>query len=212
MLRFLNLDAFRRAPLRRDPFEFVVTSGFLQDAAREMVAADFPSVRQGGSFPVEVLTYGPAFGHLLDEIRSDDLRRAVEEKFDLDLAGRPLLITVRGRSDLRDGRVHTDASWKLVTLLIYLNPGWEAPGGRLRLLRSSRLDDVVEEVLPEWGTLVAFRVSDRSFHGHLPHQGERRALQINWVVDERCRQRELRRHRWSAWLKRLGGARSLSFV
>jgi len=212
MFQFMDLEAFRRAPLRRDPFDFVVVRGFLRDAARESLTADFPEIRHRGSFPVGVLTYGPTFGALLEEVQSEAFRRAVEEKFGLDLTGRPILITVRGRSGPGDGQVHTDAPWKLVTVLIYMNPGWEAEGGRLRLLRSPRLDDVAEEIPPEWGVLVAFRRSDRSYHGHRPYTGERRVLQVNWVVDERRRQWELRRHGLAAWLKRLGGGKSSSSV
>ena len=35
------------------------------------------------------------------------LRQAVEEKFVVELAGRPTMVTVRGRSDGTDGRIHT---------------------------------------------------------------------------------------------------------
>ncbi len=51
--------------------------------------------------------------------------------------------------------------------------------------------------------MVAFRRSDNSFHGHHPHVGERRSIQLNWVTDARVVRRELGRHRWSARLKTL---------
>jgi hypothetical protein len=51
--------------------------------------------------------------------------------------------------------------------------------------------------------MVAFRRSEHSFHGHHPHNGERRSLQLNWVTDEAVVRRELSRHRWSARLKAL---------
>jgi len=79
------------------------------------------------------------------------------------------------------------------------------PGGRLRLLRTRNLDDVVVEVPPDYGMLVAFRRSSRSFHGHKPHFGERRVLQINWVSDASYVTHEERRHRRSAALKSLLG-------
>src|SRR5205085_9151296 len=107
--------------------------------------------------------------------------QAIEEKFAIDLAGHPTMITVRGRSDGKDGGIHTDTSTKLITLLLYLNPVWEEEGGRLRLLR--RGDDLgacAAEVAPLAGTMVAFRRSATSFHGHYPHRGERRVLQLNW--------------------------------
>jgi len=51
--------------------------------------------------------------------------------------------------------------------------------------------------------MLAFRRSERSFHGHHAHIGERRSLQLNWVTDPSVVRRELGRHRWSARLKAL---------
>ena len=114
------------------------------------------------------------------------------------------MITVRGKSDGKDGRIHTDSATKLITLLLYMNPDWPKEAGRLRLLRQADdLADWAAEVAPLAGTMVAFRRSAASFHGHHPHRGERRVLQLNWVTDEAVVRRELRRHAWSARLKAL---------
>ena len=114
------------------------------------------------------------------------------------------MVTLRGWSDGKDGRIHTDSVSKLITLLLYLNPRWEAAEGRLRILRSADdLDDYAAEIAPLAGTMLAFRRSERSFHGHLAHKGERRVLQLNWVTDKGVVRRELGRHRWSARLKGL---------
>ncbi|HEX3524897.1 MAG TPA: 2OG-Fe(II) oxygenase, partial [Stellaceae bacterium] len=129
---------------------------------------------------------------------------AVEEKFGLDLDSRPTMVTVRGRSDGKDGRIHTDSESKIITLLLYLNLAWECPEGRLRLLRGpDDIDDYAQEVVPLAGTMVAFRRSARSFHGHRPHVGERRMVQLNWVTEPAVVRRELSRHRWSARWKTL---------
>jgi hypothetical protein len=61
-------------------------------------------------------------------------------------------------------------------------------------------------VPPDAGTLAAFRRSDRSYHGHKPYEGPRRAIMFNWMTDHQARQQELSRHRFSARLKRLLGA------
>lgn len=132
------------------------------------------------------------------------LRRAVEEKFGLDLGNRPTMVTVRGRSDGKDGRIHTDSESKIITLLLYLNLAWECSEGRLRLLRGpDDIDDYAREVVPLAGTMLAFRRSARSFHGHRPHVGERRIVQLNWVTEPAVVRRELNRHRWSARWKAL---------
>ena len=40
------------------------------------------------------------------------------------------MVTVRGRTDARDGKIHSDSKSKLVTVLLYMNGTWEKPGGR----------------------------------------------------------------------------------
>jgi hypothetical protein len=132
------------------------------------------------------------------------MRRAFEAKFGLDLKGRPTMFTVRGRSWERDGQIHTDSTTKIITVLIYMNPNWEESGGRLRLLRSGTdIEDVLVEVPPEEGTLIGFRRSDNSWHGHKPFIGPRRVIQMNWVTSERVLRSETRRHRVSAAFKKL---------
>jgi hypothetical protein len=190
--------------LQRQPFDYLVVPGFVKPEARTAVNADYPRIDTPGSFPVSELTYGPAFRSLLDTLTGPEVRRAFEDKFGLDLTGRPTMVTVRGRCGTRDGNIHTDAETKIITALIYMNPAWESSGGRLRLLRSAHdLDDVIVEVPPTEGTLVAFRRSANSYHGHKLFIGARRVIQLNWVTGEGVKQRELMRHRVSAWVKKL---------
>ncbi len=203
-MTLLDLDRLRAAALCRDPFDFVVVEGFVRRDELRPLVADFPHVPGHGSFPVESLACGPLFSRLVVALTGPALRGAVEEKFGLDLDSRPTLVTVRGRSDGKDGRIHTDSESKIITLLLYLNLAWERPEGRLRLLRGpDDIDDYVREVAPLAGTMLAFRRSVRSFHGHRPHVGERRMVQLNWVTEPAVIRRELNRHRWSARWKAL---------
>lgn len=200
----LDLERLRAAPLRRDPFDFVIVEGFIPAARLPPLLADFPAVRRHGSFPLAALSCGAGFAALAAELEGEALRCEIERKFAIDLAGRPTMITVRGQSDGKDGRIHTDSATKLVTLLLYMNPDWAEAAGRLRLLRrADDLDDCAAEIAPLAGTMVAFRRSETSFHGHYPHRGERRVVQLNWVTDASVVRRELGRHGWSARLKAL---------
>ena len=123
------------------------------------------------------------------------------------------MVTVRGQARPSDGGIHADAASKLITVLIYMNEAWEAPGGRLRLLhRPDDLDSTVAEVPPEAGTLLAFRVTPHSWHGHHPASGPRRVVQLNWVVSERVVRRERLRHGLSARVKRLFGRRAITSI
>lgn len=203
-LSILDLDRLQAAPLCRDPFDFVVVEDFVRAADLDSVVDDFPDIRGHGSFPVDTLRFGPGFARLISALTGPSLRVAIEKKFGIDLRGHPTLVTVRGKSDGKDGRIHTDSESKIITLLLYLNPGWDRAEGRLRLLRSpDDIEDYVCEVPPLAGTMLAFRRSERSFHGHHPHIGERRLLQLNWVTEPGVVRRELNRHRWSARLKAL---------
>jgi SM-20-related protein len=207
----LDLDRLRAAPLEHDPFEFVVVDNFVRPEAVPAILDDFPAVRGAGSFPVESFEYGPVFGRLVAALIGPELARVVADKFAVDLAGRPTMLTVRGTGDTRDGFIHTDSPSKIITLLLYMNPVWEHAEGRLRLLRSAHdLDDFAREVVPLAGTMLAFRRSERSFHGHRTFLGPRRVLQLNWVRDPSVVRRELGRHRWSARLKALNPLAALA--
>ena len=202
----LDLAAFRAMPLEREPFQYLVVPAFIKREALSRINADYPKIAERGSFPATQVAYGPAFQALLDQLEGDEFRKAFEEKFGLELAGRPTTTTVRGQCGRGDGKIHTDSLSKIITVLIYMNPTWEKPGGRLRLLRSgSDLNDVLVEVPPVEGTLVAFKRADNSWHGHEPFVGERRVIQFNWVTSEGNRQIAMLRHHASASLKRLLG-------
>jgi SM-20-related protein len=202
----LDLAAFRATPLTREPFPFVIVPQFVKSAARAAVNADYPSIDSPGSFPLSELTYGPGFQMLLDELGGPEFREACEEKFDIDLSGRASMITVRGRCGTRDGNIHTDAVTKLITVLIYMNPTWEQTGGCLRLLRSAHdLEDYIVEIPPIEGTLLAFRRTNNSWHGHKLFVGPRRVIQFNWVTTQGVERREIFRHRVSALMKKTLG-------
>jgi SM-20-related protein len=200
----LKLDAFRATPLVKEPFEHLIVPGFISNAAFAEIIADYPKIAARGSFPVDEVPYGPAFQTLLDALEGDEFREAFEDKFGVDLSGRPTVTTVRGWCGQGDGQIHTDSKSKIITVLIYMNPAWEQPGGRLRLLRSGKdLNAVISEVPPVAGTLLAFKRSDNSWHGHEPFVGERRVIQFNWLTSQGNRQIAMLRHHASASFKRV---------
>lgn len=201
----VDLERFERTPLTREPFEHLVVREFVKRDARKAINDDYPKLQRPGSFPLSETTFGPKFKELIDDLNSTEFRAAFERKFSINLTGLPTMITVRGHcSKEKDGKIHTDSRTKIITVLLYMNPNWENAGGQLRLLRSGRdLDDVILEVPPIEGTLLAFKRSDNSWHGHKPFTGERRVIQFNWVTTEEVALREQRRHRFSATIKKI---------
>jgi len=199
----IDYAAFGAAPLQREPFDYVVAPGFVSPEAAAAASASFPGPDLPGVLPAPDSSPDTAFGRLLAELRSPRTTAVFAQKFGVPLDPGTLMVTLRARTRRADGRIHTDSTTKLVTALIYLNDGWAAEGGRLRLLRGpDNVDDMIAEVPPLAGTLLAFRRTDDSWHGHKPFEGIRRAVMLNWMVDAATARRELRRHAMSAGLKR----------
>jgi len=200
----LDLDRLRATPVNPDPYDHLIVPGFIRAEALAAVNRDFPEIGKPGSFPASELSFGATFRALLDQIQGPEMTAVFAEKFGIDLEGRPTMVTVRGRAQAKDGQIHTDSKTKIVTVLIYMNPSWEAPEGRLRLLRSpDSLDDMAVEVPPQEGTLLAFRNGPTAWHGHASFTGPRRVIQLNWVTGPDVVRREQFRHALSAKLKRL---------
>ena len=200
----IDLAVLSHAPLRREPFDYVVAPGFVRPEAAEAIERDFPGIGDTGSYVPASLSYGPAFARLLDALRAPGLTAALSEKFGVDLSSLPVLETVRGRTGARDGRIHYDRAGKVMTALLYLNSGWQEKSGWLRLLRSGDdLEDYAEEVPPEMGTLLAFRCTPNAWHGHKTFIGPRRAIQLNWIDGRVQCAWEQGRHWLSAATKKL---------
>ena len=202
---YLDLEKFTKTPLNTDPFEFMTIEGFVKKDGLDASRSHYPEVPGPGSHPSGVLKIEGAFKELIDELHGDEFRKAVEKKFDIDLKDRPTMYTVRGFCRQRDGQIHTDSKTKIITVLVYMNEdNWPTDGGRLRILRSGTdLEDYVAEVEPKGGTLIIFRRSDNSWHGHHPYEGKRRAIQLNWVLDQSVVEREQGRHGFSSKIKKL---------
>ena len=201
----LRLDTLRATPVQHDPFDYVVVKDFVEPEKLRQAVADYPQVPGPGSHPPASLKIEGVFKELIDEMLDTPFRKAVEEKFDIDLTDRPTMYTVRGFCRARDGKIHTDSKTKIITVLLYMNDAsWESSTGRLRILRNgSDLENYAAEIEPAGGTLLIFRRSDTSWHGHHPFEGKRRAIQLNWVTDQSVVDREQGRHAFSSTLKRL---------
>ncbi len=200
----LNLAALRSAELVREPFEFTIVPGFLGADSLKHINETYPPIAKGGSYPIESLTDAEVVLDVINELDGAEFQAAVAEKFDVDLSGRPKMYSLRGHTRAKDGQIHTDSKDKIITVLLYLNEDWQHDGGKLRLLRSgNNVDDFVAEVAPDNGTLLIFKRSDTSWHGHHPFEGPRRSLQMNWMVDEGKRGFHRVRHKLSAAVKRL---------
>jgi hypothetical protein len=204
-MQILDLDALDRAPVRHDPCDFFVVPQFVRADRLDTVNRDYPLIDGPGNFPTEDLSFGPVFGLLLEELRSDELKRRIAAKLGMDLDGNPLQITVRKYSEASDGNVHNDSQMKRVTALIYFNLTWPHEGGRLRPLRSPKnIDDYQAEVVPEGGTLLVLRRNETSFHGFKPCEAERRSLQMYYVSpkrDHRAEKKLTLKKRIKRWLK-----------
>ncbi|MGD9867225.1 MAG: 2OG-Fe(II) oxygenase [Hyphomicrobiales bacterium] len=206
-MKHLDIAALKSAKLRHDPFEYTIVPGFLNAASLRKVISTYPDIMKGGSYPLDTVNPGPDLQSVIDEMDSPEFERVIEEKFDVRLKGQPKMYSLRGYCRGTDGKIHTDSRDKIITVLLYLNDKWNEPGGKLRMLRTGTdLEDFSEEVPPDNGTLLVFRRSDRSWHGHGSFDGVRRSIQMNWMVSEGRKGFHAFRHKLSARFKKLVSA------
>lgn len=203
-----DFAALRAAPVSADPFPHILLERFIRPEALPEVAAALPKMKGRGSFPIGAVRLGPAAKSAIAALEGPEFRAIVAEKFGLDLKGAPLMTTLRGRSDVQDGHIHTDSSAKRVTILLYLNPGhgeaWARHEGCLRLLRDGQnLENYAAEVPPVDGTLLVFPNGPTTWHGHKQFIGERYVVQMNYMTTSAKAKAEMRRHHVSAFIKRI---------
>jgi hypothetical protein len=203
----LAIDKLKAAKVETKPFSYTIVSGFLSPAMVSRINATYPKIDKGGSYPIESLDANMAIKEVIDELDGPEFERAIAEKFDVELNGRPKMYSLRGYTRAKDGQIHTDSKDKIITVLLYLNENWQQPGGRLRILNNGTdVDNFVAEVPPDNGTLLVFKRADNSWHGHHPFEGPRRSLQMNWMTSEGSKGWHKVRHTLSAAMKRLTAA------
>ncbi len=202
----LDYAKLTATPVAMDPFPHVVVPEFVPPATLDSVLADLPALGKRGSFPIGSVRLGPNAQALMQALEGPPLRQAIEGLFGLDLGDAPTMVTLRGWTNERDGRIHCDLLAKRVTVLLYLNPqtdAWARQEGCLRLLRGPKdLEDFAVEVPPINGTLLVFPNGPTTWHGHRQFVGPRHSVQLNYMTTDDKARSELRRHRLSAFVKR----------
>jgi 2OG-Fe(II) oxygenase superfamily len=163
-----------------DPFPHVVVDGYWPDDLLRQVADEFPPEHHSGwvryhndkegKLEGPPVLWGPMTKRLFTDMAS--LTPVLSDAFAID----DLQMEVVGGGyhliPPREGRlaVHTDFSRSPVTglyrrlnFLVFLNEGWDDPGGRLEMWDEGGL---AREVVPEFNRTVVFATSTRSWHGH----------------------------------------------
>ncbi len=202
----INLDVIAKTQHATAPFPHFVAEGVISKDDMKAISADFPVIDKPGVFYISDLKYGKRFHALIDDIKSCDLAELVGKKLGINLVGKRLMISVRGRCQLKDGRIHNDSKDKIATCLLYLNDeNWDAAGGRLRLLRDSEnINNMITEVAPDGGNMIAFKRTENSWHGHEKFEGQRRSIMFNWLSSDFAFAKNVARHKLSAAFKGLG--------
>lgn len=203
----LDYRSMRETEVVTEPFRFLLVPNFVPPDALAAVLGDLPRLSRGGSFPIESVALGDAAAELVAALEGPVFRAIVAARFGLDLGSAPTMVTLRGQSREKDGRIHCDSTSKLVTVLLYLNQradAWARQDGCLRLLRGADdIEDYAVEVPPVDGTLLVFANGPTCWHGHKRYVGARSVIQLNYMRGDREARAELRRHRFSAVVKRL---------
>lgn len=199
----INIDLINTAPLKMQPFPYFTIEQSMLDKELMGLVQNFPIINSGGSFNKEDLELSEHYHSLHDSLDSDFFRQALSKKFKVNVITSPIMLTYRGFSRTKDGRVHTDSKTKLLTILIYFNDGWAAESGKLRILNSNDMSDIAEEINPTAGSMVAFKVTDNCWHGYPSFEGTRNAIQVNFLANEAASKKHKFFHKISAKLKSL---------
>lgn len=203
----LNYEAVQQARLQHKPCPHLVVPDFLAGPSLMRAVSLLPEIKAGGSYPLAALSLHPELKSMMEEFAGPRLKAIVAERFGLDVQTAPSMVTMRGQTRAKDGRIHRDSASKRVTILLYLNDptqDWAHQGGCLRFLNGpDDVEDYVSEIPPVGGTLVIFPNGPDTWHGHRPYIGPRYTIQLNYMARDKRARYELLRHRVSAFWKRL---------
>ena len=201
---YINYESIEKVKLKNSPFKYFIIKDFIHEDHVKELSKEFPNIETSGSVPLSSLTYTKNFKKFIKELEGNKFREVISKKFNLDLSEHPVMITARGMCKKGNGKIHIDSKGKVLTFLIYFNDDWNSEGGKLRLLNNENdIEDYLEEIEPLTGTLVAFECVKNAWHGHKPHEGIRKAVQLNYVKDSSYLKKEQSRHKLSAMIKKL---------
>jgi hypothetical protein len=195
--------------MRTEPYDWGYINDAMPQKFKEEVLADAPVIPTRGSYGIKSyfglphLKYGPHFAKVIDELLSDDFRKIVEKKMNMDLSHCPPCIVMMGNTTghYNEGYAHNDSKHKIVTVLVGFSREWPYENGKLRILRSPDRSDYEFEYAPVFGSMLMFKVSEKSWHGFLPQKGQRMSLQLCYYDKPSSVRREYFRHGLSALFK-----------
>ncbi|MGO9983531.1 MAG: 2OG-Fe(II) oxygenase [Rhodomicrobium sp.] len=208
---YLNEEAIRASVLNDKPYDFTFVPNAIEERFKEEVLRDAPVIPHRGSYGLPSLRRGPKFEAVIQDLLSDRFRHIVEEKFDIDLSKNPPVIVMMGQTSgaYNEGYAHPDSKHKIITVLLGFSWEWPYEKGKLRILNSPDREDYTFEYPPEFGKMLMFRVSDKSWHGFLPQKGQRMSLQLCFCDSESYVRSEYFRHRVSAYAKSIPALRKV---
>ncbi len=201
-MQLINSSKLSQAIVDKESFPFFhIDNVFSDNINTDLIINDFPDISDGGSFHLKSVHSGDSINQLIKELESSELKKILENKFNVNLDEAKVVTTLRGYSRKKDGKIHTDSKTKILTVLLYLNKNWPDGNGNLRLLRgNSNLEDFIKEIPCTFGSLVAFKVTDKCWHGFQSYEGKRLSIQLNYIHPAAIRSHNLR-HKLSSGLK-----------
>jgi len=202
-LTYFDEAAIDAAILNTAPYEYAFVPHAIPHHLLDNVLADAPVIPDRGSYGLPSLRRGPRFEAVIQELLSPTFRHIIEKKFNIDLSKSPPVILMMGNTTghYNEGYAHPDSKHKIITIIVGFTRAWPYERGRLRVLNSPDRQDYAFEFAPEFGSMLMFRVSDKSWHGFLPQKGPRMSLQLCYCDSESYVRKEYWRHSLSAMVK-----------
>ena len=89
----LNIDKLAAATLQRDPYDYLVVPGFLDQQVVDAVNAEYPLIPRARA--TKTYERGPVFDAFIEQLTSPEMRDALASEFGVDLTGSTTTVTVR---------------------------------------------------------------------------------------------------------------------
>ncbi|MBM3556816.1 MAG: 2OG-Fe(II) oxygenase [Alphaproteobacteria bacterium] len=209
--RYLDEAAIAAVEKRTDPYDYAFVDQAMPLSVKDEVLADAPIIPHKGTYGIPNLKFGPKFGAVVEDLLNPRFRKLVERKFGIDLSRYYPTVVMMGNTSghYNEGYAHPDSKHKVFTVILGFSREWPHERGRLRVLRSNSRDDAAFEFPPEFGKMIMFKVSDKSWHGFLPQKGQRMSLQFCWVDSKSYARKTYLRHAVSAFAKSVPGLRQI---
>lgn len=197
---YINTKKILKSKVNNQIFPYLKIDNFLNKNIIRNILINFPKLKINGSIHISNLNLDIHHKKLINELKSDEFKKIISNKFNINLNDSYCFITYRFASSKNDGKIHVDSKDKIMTILLYLNS--DSNISNLRLLKdNSNINNYFDEIPSSVNSGIIFKVTDNCWHGYVPYIGQRFLIQINFIDGYYNYKKYIIRHSLSYFIK-----------